>query len=207
MALTGAVGAAAIVLFWLGQGPNGASHSAVAARSPLELPLVLNQDNALALRYARACQSGDCDEIIGLTGWMRDRLRRSALETPGDEAQEAVRDELRARLQERTVEGNRLRPEGVEDMYVFAPGTQVEFVASDRGREDLSEVVRERVWLRVTYPAPDRALRDETGRPIRSIIVGVNVSAEGYIVKAGVLGNLDVDRDSISYAWDEGQGG
>jgi hypothetical protein len=70
----------------------------------------------------------------------------------------------------------------------------------------LSKPVQERVWLLVTYPAADRALCDETGKAIRSIRVGVNVSPDSYVVKAGVVGNLDIDRDSISY-WADDQGG
>lgn len=207
VALTFAVGATAAVLFWLGQGTGGSSHSADAARAPRPAFPVLNQNDALAVRYARACQDGDADAVMGLTGWMNERLQRVALETPGDEALEAAREELRKRILARPVEENRIRPEGVEDAAVFAPGADIRFDGSDRGREDLSQPVRERAWLRVEYTTPERALRDEQGQPIRSIRVGVNVSPDGYVVKAGVVGNLDLDRASIEYGWEENQGG
>jgi len=45
------------------------------------------------------------------------------------------------------------------------------------------------------------ALRDEAGRPIRSIVVGVDVSLDGCIVKAGILGNVELDRESIALDW------
>jgi hypothetical protein len=159
------------------------------------------------MRYVNAYQSGNCDEVIGLTEWMNRRLEKAALEKSGDEAVEALRQELQSRIVERPVEGNRLGSEGVEDAYVFAPGTEVRFVSSDKGHEELSQPVRERVWVRVTYPAQETALRDESGKPIRSITVGINVSSDGFVVKAGVVGNLDIDRKSISYEWGENQGG
>jgi len=206
LALTAAIGAAAAVLFWFGQGGSAPSESVSAAKTGLRLTPVLNQDDAVALRYARAYQAGDCDRVIGLTGWMQERVGQAGLESAEPQALDALLDELRARIQDRPVEGNRLRPEGVEDGYVFAQGATVDFDSSDRGRKDLSKPVQERVWLLVTYPAADRALCDETGKAIRSIRVGVNVSPDSYVVKAGVVGNLDIDRDSISY-WADDQGG
>jgi hypothetical protein len=56
--------------------------------------------------------------------------------------------------------------------------------------------------MRVTYPSRRGALRDGKGIPIRSITVGVNVSTEGLALKANVIGNLDIDWESISYDWD-----
>jgi hypothetical protein len=206
VALTVAMGAAAVLLYWSGQGTSLRA-SGETAPTPLTGLGKLASDDGIALRYAKAYQAGDGDEVIGLTWWMNERLNKTALGAADDRELDTVRDELRSRIQDRPIEGNRIRAEGVEDAYVFAPGATVEFVASDRGRKDLSQPVSERVWLRVTYPTPDSALCDESGKPIRSIIVGVNVSPGGYVVKAGVVGNLDIDRNSISYGWGEVQGG
>jgi hypothetical protein len=200
--------AAAAGLFWFGQGTSKVNGVTTAPANPFAaMRAGRTQDDALAMRYVRAYQSGDCDEITGLTAWMQERMRKAALTDPAEEALEKVRQELRARVLDRSVEGNRLSPEGVEDAQVFAPGTTARLVGSDKGRKDLSQPVQERAWVRVTYPARDTALCDESGRPIRSITVGVNVSSEGYVVKAGVVGNLDVDRSSISYDWNDNQGG
>lgn len=208
IALIVAVAAAAAGLIWFGQGTAKVNGVASPRSNPFEgLRLERTADDAVAMRYAKAYQSGDCDEVIGLTAWMHERLEKAALADPADEALEKVRQELRSRVLARPVEGNRLSPEGVEDGQVFAQGTTVRLVGSDKGREDLSQSVQERAWIRVTYPARDAALCDESGRPIRSITVGVNVSPEGYVVKAGVIGNLDVDRNSISYDWNDNQGG
>jgi len=53
----------------------------------------------------------------------------------------------------------------------------------------------------VSYPAPTQSLKDENGTPIKWLRVGVNVSADGYVLKAGVIGNLEIDFESISYNW------
>lgn len=206
MALTIAVGVVAALFFWLGQGPSQKVDGVAESRAAHRGLSARTESDALALRYAKAYQSGDCDEVIGLTWWMNERLRKAALELPNDTALEAIREELRTRIQERPVEGNRLRPEGIEDGYVFAPGAAFAFVSSDKGRENLSKPVHERAWLRVTYPVPDSAPCDERGKSIRSMRVGVNVSPDGYVIKAGVVGNLDIDRKSVSCEWDGKQG-
>ena len=159
------------------------------------------------MRYAKALQAGNCDEVVGLTAWMRQRLRNAESAGSGDTSTQTVRRELCDAIQDRAVEGNRLEPEGVEDRYVFAPGTELETLPADAGRSNLSKPVRERVWIRVTFPAPERALCDADGRPIRRVSVGVNVSLDGYVVKANVIGNLDVDRESIEYYGEADQGG
>lgn len=203
-----AMASAAVGLFWFGQGTTKVNGVTTPRPNPFQLLRTQStSDDAIAMRYVKAYQSGDCDEIIGLTAWMRERLDTAALKEPGDEALENVRQELRSRALQRPLEGNRLSPEGVDDAQVFAPGTTALLVGSDKGRKDLSQPVQERAWIRVVYPARDTALCDESGRPIRSITVGVNVSPEGYVVKAGVIGNLDVDRSSISYDWNDSQGG
>jgi len=162
--------------------------------------------DCIAVRYARALQTRRTDEIIHMTHWMQERLKRVRLSCSVPAREEAAREELRHDILTRTLEGNRLRPEGVEDKYIFAPGARLEVIGSDKrehAHEDpLSCPVKERTWLRVVYPNPITALRDETGRPIRSIVVGVNVSPDGYVLKAGILGNVEIRRDTISLDWE-----
>ncbi|MFO7977002.1 MAG: hypothetical protein R6V12_20515 [Candidatus Hydrogenedentota bacterium] len=160
-----------------------------------------------ATRYARALQEGRADEVIRMTHWMQKRLQRVRLSCSAPADEEGARAELRRDILTRTLEGNRLRPEGVKDKYIFAPGAKLSVVGSDKGEHlcdgALSCPVKERTWLRVVYPNPVTALRDEMGRPIRSIVVGVNISDEGYVVKAGVLGNLEIRYDTISMVYDD----
>ncbi len=159
----------------------------------------------IAIQYARALQEGRADEVIRMTHWMQERLKRVRLRSNAPEELEAAREELRRDIQTRTLEGNRLRREGVEDKYIFKPGATFEVIGVD-AREDargdaLACPVKERTWLRVVYPSPVTALRDEAGRPVRSIVVGVNVSADGYVLKAGILGNMEIGSGDVSVDW------
>jgi hypothetical protein len=157
-----------------------------------------------ATRYAQALQENNFDAVIDMTWWMHERLRFSETSLTPPQSLAGVRGELAAGLR-RTIEGNRLRPEGIEDQYIFAPGVELDVVAADAGRNDLVKPAAERVWFRVTYPFAARAPRDEAGRPIRSLVAGVNVSQDGWILKAGVLGNLEIDWDWVSVDWVRGK--
>lgn len=159
-------------------------------------------DAGIALRYAMAHQQGRSDEIVDTTYWMKERLE-IALGPTGDRAEERrVRGHLRAMATERNAGGDILRPEGVADRYLFPPGTLVEEQRSDAGLAGLAAEVWKRDWLTVTYPNRRVALRDAQGRPIRSLLVGLNVTQDGYILKAGVVGNAEIDRASISLNWE-----
>lgn len=136
-----------------------------------------------------------------MTAWMRDRVKAVLLEDQEPGAQARVREELCDRMQWRTTEGNQLRLEGVEDQYVFAPGTRLDLLRADTGRSDLDAPVRKRYWIRVTFPVPSRALADSQGRPIRSLAAGVNISRDDTVLKANVVGNLEMDFSSFLYDW------
>lgn len=159
-----------------------------------------------ALRYAQALKDGDWDTVIDQTLWMRERLDYVQLEG-GEEAVTREREHLARRLAERSPEENQLRAEGVEDQFVFAPGVEIAAVGVDAGRDDLERPVAARTWLRVTYPRRAQALRDMQNLPIRALTAGVNVDEKGYVLKAGVIGNLEIDMDSISRDWDMAGGG
>lgn len=161
-------------------------------------------DGREAVRYASAIQSGRCDDVIAMTLWMQERLQYVRMTSSDPNEESKAREELCRRWLERTPEGNQLSPEGIEDAYVFTPGAEVTVIGVDDGREDLDKPVRERTWLEVRYPTKFRALHDQEGNPIQSLTVGVNISRDGYVLKAGVLGNLDIDFDSVSYHWTSG---
>lgn len=165
--------------------------------APGEVPVSESAD--IAQRYISAVQAGDCARAIELTWWMQERLRFAM--KSGEGAQGPAMEDLCNSLKDRTAEGNYLLLEGIEDQYVFAPMAKVEVSGLDGGRQDLVKPVIERVWMLVSYPVPTQALRDENGTPIKSLIAGVNVSTDGYVLKAGVIGNLEIDFESISYKW------
>ena len=159
------------------------------------------KERIAAMQYAMAVQQGQADTAVRLTLWMQDRLEHVRL-TSSDEAEvQAALKELKQTLTQRLVEGNQLRPEGIEDQYVFRPGAVINPVETDEGRTTLERQVARRVWFEVEYPRERMALLDRKGHPIRSVRVGVNVSEDGHILKAGVIGNLDIEYGSISYDW------
>ncbi len=153
----------------------------------------------IALQYVSAVQTAVCSRSIDLTWWMQERLQ-FASENSRDGVS-AVRQELCDEITVRVKGANRLRSEGVEDQYVFAPMTKVKVTALEPGRQDLSKPSMGLVWLEVSYPVPTQALKDDNGTPIKSLRVGVSLSNDGYILKAGTIGNLEIDFDSISYNW------
>lgn len=165
-------------------------------------------DGGNAMAFARALQDNNCDEVIRLTAWMADRLRRVALESSDPEDVAEARRKLCQKILSRPYEDNILRGEGIEDQFVFAPGTQLEVVSKDPGRKDLGRPVAERVWIRVTYPrretAPLAPVKPGSPdmKPVRQWIVGVNLSqGDQTVLKASVLGNLEIKRDSAAFDW------
>ncbi len=158
-------------------------------------------ERTTAMQYAVAVQQGQTDTAIRLSLWMQDRLAHVRL-TSSDEADlQAAVKELKQELTRRPIEGNQLRSEGIEDQYVFRPGAKIEPAGTDEGRTTLERQVARRVWFNVEYPRETIALADRGGHPIRSLRVGVNISEDGHVLKAGVIGNLDIKHNSISYNW------
>ncbi len=152
-----------------------------------------------ALRYAAAVQDGDCELVVAMARSMQDRLRYVQSTSGQGNEYALARDALCEDLQSRPVEGNLLAPEGIEDKYVFPPGARIEWLRRDAGRQTLDSPVAHRTWLRVSYPIDRYAPRGVDGRAIRAMDVGVNVSPDGSIVKAEIVGNLDVDRSSLQW--------
>lgn len=202
----------AIRMQWLdfpfpAQNPNA---SVTEDASPAAATPPAQANSGLAMRYAQAVQDGNCEEILQMTGWMVDRMRRVALESSDPAVIEATRDRLCETIQTRAVEGNALRLEGIEDQYVFAPGATLEVVGRDDGRTDLPGPVAYRTWIQITYPNSRTAplVQDPEGdalaKPVRSWNVGVNISrTDNTVMKAGVIGNLDIDFSSFSFDWPE----
>ena len=157
--------------------------------------------NPVALEYAAAYQEGRFDEVVRLTCWMQERVGRLRAASAAPEEIAGAVEALKARSRERSEDGNQLREEGVEDQYIFAPGAMVEAVGVDEGRDDVERPAKDRTWVRVTYPGRPAALRDPDGLPIRSLVVGINVSEDGLVLKAAVAGNLDIDWNSIQTGW------
>jgi len=157
-----------------------------------------------ALRYALAVRDGETSTVIEMTRWMQDRLQRVRLESGDSPALATARNELQERISARRQEDALLQEEGVEDRYLFMPGCELSIAAMDKGDPTLGTPVRERTWINVVYPDPANSLRDAQGRPIRSLRAGINLDMDGRVLKAGIVGNANIDRDSIGYDWPAG---
>jgi gas vesicle protein len=157
-------------------------------------------ESSVAWQYARAYQENNWEQVIAMTPWMEERLEYVA-RSDGPEAVSEAREALFEQLGNRNLADNYLRDAGVEDQFLFTPGARLDYVTDDTGRDDLEAPVVRRTWIRVTYPSREKALLDRDGIPIRSLRVGVNVSEDGKVLKAGVSGNVDIDWNSIEYDW------
>ena len=168
-------------------------------------------DGGNAMAFAKALQTNDCDEVIRLTAWMSERLRRVALESSGADRVESARKKLCDKVLARAYEDNVLRKEGIEDQFVFAPGAQLEVMSKDVGRKDLGTPVAERVWIRVTYPRRETAPLAPVAagspdmKPVHQWVVGVNLSRDSaQVLKASVQGDLEIKQDSVTFDWPQG---
>jgi hypothetical protein len=152
--------------------------------------------------YVQAVQRRDCEQVIATTLWMQDRLEyvREHAAQPAVEleaAREALCEDLRHVPEGRDV----LSDAGADDAALFRPTADVELVAIDPGRQDLESPAAGRVWLRIHYPSPGDALAGADGRRIKTARVGLTFSPEGRVIKAGVLGNAELDTESEPVYW------
>ena len=195
----GAVVGLTLKYTWLAETAPPESHARTETPPPNTTVASVIKEGA-AWQYARACQEGNWAQVLDLTLWVDDRLKFVGVSgTTEDVAEERAR--LIDQISTRDIEENQLGDLGVEDQYVFTPGARIDFVMDDEGRGDLELAVARRTWINVIYPSRPKALLDLEGLPIHSLTVGINVSLDGRVLKAGVIGNLDIDWDSIRYDW------
>lgn len=165
---------------------------------PLHL---LRVGNPRAEAYVIALCTEKWDDVVDRTFWMQEHLKRVRIAEGLPRAVAAAREALKRQVSCRYVGANQLRPEGVEDQYVFAPGVRVTALGSDAGRTDLLPNILDRTWFHVEFPDESTALRDENGVAIRALDVGVTISPSGQVVKASVVGNLEIVRKSLVLDW------
>lgn len=161
------------------------------------LPAARAEFQEIAERYIAGIRDGNCAQVIDLTWWMQERLRRNA-ESATPQPSQVVRDELCASIQRDDPDGFKLSVEGIDDQYVLTPGIEYTIIGADEGAANLAKLPAERVWAEIRYRADESTPRDENDRAIRVLRVGINISADGYVLKAGIRGNLDIDVPSVA---------
>lgn len=150
-----------------------------------------------ALSYVQAIQSSDVETVIQRVFWLRERVAYIDNSLTVEAERLGAHQHLREDLLRWDEAQNVLSAEGVDDHYVFAPGALIEIAGMDEGLPNLDAPTARRIWLRVVYPVPRTALRDREGRPIQALTVGLNLEAQGLVLKANIIGNLDIDWNSI----------
>ena len=154
-------------------------------------PAVANDDPGL--QYIRALQSREYARTIALTEWMQTRIQQSP-----PESRPAIEAELLTSLQHRTPAENELRLEGLEDPYLFATGALIKPLATDPGRTDLDQPIHHRTWFEITYPDPATAPLGPTHQRLHTLRAALNISTTGLILKANVIGNAEIDPDTLT---------
>lgn len=154
-------------------------------------------EDKVASNYIEALQHDRCEEVIGLTWWMKERL--DYVTSRGEDIATAKSDLCTLALERRSDEAM-ITSEGIHDKYIFPPGAIARPLRSDAGLDYLAKPVSYRLWFEVSYEGVELPPRGSEGRPITKMRVGLNVSDDGYILKAGVLGTAEVNEDSIVYA-------
>jgi hypothetical protein len=193
---------------WMSGGANRefvTQHRRIAEQKRAEAGLTDAQAKQLinwAEDYVHAVQRGDCDFVIAATIWMQDRLeyvRANAADPAAEEraAREALCNDVRNVPKARRV----LTDAGADDAAVLTATSIVDYISVDPGRDDLESPSAGRVWIRVRYPAAGDALVDETGRPIRTVRMGLTLAPDGRVVKAGVTGNMEPDDEATVVYW------
>lgn len=152
-----------------------------------------------AQQYAEELKAGRYEQALFRVAWVQERLDQVRATSGNQDAESA---ELQ-RLAEEYAPTDRSRAvlelEGIEDSYLFAPRAEIVVAGADGGRSGLERPTAGRAWLALSYPDPSAAPRSDSGRPIRGLTVGLNFSEDGYLLKAEIIGNCEIDRFSIRY--------
>lgn len=158
-----------------------------------------------ALRYIEAVQASDWDTVITMTQWMQERIALAAEES-GESGEKAAQADLAKSLKAEQNALAQLQLQGVEDTGVLKPSAEVKYLTSDAGLQDLARPVQRRDWFRITYPLKSQTLLDDKGLPLRAVTVGINISVDGKVLKSSVIGNMEIDMETLSADWDKTTG-
>lgn len=181
-----------------------ASGYVLARRAAMPVPASDNvvgyQDVAAnAMKYVQALQTGQYQQALLQLDWVQERLDHVRATQGSAVAENEALSTLVTQLANADRTQAVVREEGIEDQYIFVPRAQVDFSGADAGRGDLERPTAGRAWLRVSFPEPAIAPKSIDGRSIKAMTVGVNVAADGRILKSEIIGNLEIDEFSIGY--------
>jgi hypothetical protein len=154
---------------------------------------------SIAESYIRAFQAENCAEITRLTWWMQERLLFLQEQTLDETERTRALEEMCTEVRRDRTAPHLLTVEGIADQYVLTPQSTFDILGADQSTDKLAKPAAERVWVRVSYPNKAVALKDGKTNPIKSLVIGIHISTDEYILKAGIRGNIEIDLERIAY--------
>lgn len=181
--------------FFAAQELNRAKKEAENAGNAPPISLGQATQESLVHRYITAYQSQNCAEITACTEWIQERL--NPLGNDGITQFNAAQKKLCSELLSRKSGENQVEILGIRDIYLMPTTVTYKVMGADPGRQDLVLPVVERVWIAFEYPNQATAPQTPSGKTIRSLRAGINISTDNTILKGSIIGNWEIDRDSI----------
>ena len=165
--------------------------------------LVAATQGELVKRYIKAYQMKNCDDVCSMTWWIQERMEKINKQYSDDLTRiEQEKAQMCDNLFAVNPKESTVDLLGLDDQYLLGSMSVYTVIGADPGRMDIEKKVKERVWVKFVYSNPQTAPKLKNNPlPVHSIVAGVNISEDNYILKGSVRGNWEVDLSSISTKW------
>jgi hypothetical protein len=149
--------------------------------------------------YIKALQTRDCEYIIRVTWWMQERLRNELAKGTSQKDLDSIKLDMCNSMFQLENSDYLLSLEGLVDGALFPQGVEWKVLGADAGINTLSKPVLERIWVELTYSGVPNGPKTNGGIPLKSIVAGVNISKDQYILKGDIRGNWNIDQESLLF--------
>jgi hypothetical protein len=182
-------------------GPPTREYLEIQKLNQIETKIALHPtENAFHVdSYIKAIQERDCEYIVRVTWWMQERLRNELANGASQTELESTQQEMCNSLFQPEKSEYFLSLEGLVDGALFPQGVEWKILGADAGIKTLSKPVLERIWVELTYSGVPNGPKTSQGVPLKSIIAGINISKDEYVLKGDIRGNWNIDQESLLY--------
>ena len=182
-------------------GPPTKEYMELQKLNQIETKIALHPtDNAFHVdSYIKAIQTRDCEYILRVTWWMQERLRNELAKGASQTELDSIRQEMCNSTFQLENSDYLLSLEGPLDGALFPQGVEWKVLGADAGIGSLAKPVSERIWVELSYSAVPNGPKTNTGIPLKSVIAGINISTDQYILKGDIRGNWNIDQESLLY--------
>jgi len=149
--------------------------------------------------YIEAIQTRDCDYILRVTWWMQERLRNAQADDRSRTDLDRIKQEMCDSMFQLEKNDYSLSLVGLVDGALFPQGVEWKILGADAGIDSLAKPVLERIWIELTYSGVPNGPKTSQGIPLKSMIAGINISEDQYILKGDIRGNWNIDQKSLLY--------